>query len=572
MRFNGRSFGAGGMRGSLGPRKGLMFLWGLALISWWIRYHPPGVDILVLDDDARQHVYWTARFQDPALFPDDLLTSFISSPVFDPPAYSFLYRLGVQVMDPLPFSQLVTLCLLLLSLWLLDLLSRELIPDRRGRFFLGCLFLFFSLYDASGGFPRTFAFPLFLLFLTFLQRGSILWAAGCLILQALFYPPILLNSLALAGWRLLQRLFRGMGDRKWMRDAVSLGLAALVTLLLLASVYGPKEREILGRQVTVEEARSMPEFHPEGRSKFFRDNLASYLLIGRSGIGLIHLIGFAIILGAMGLSAGLRSIRVPSLAVDLCWTSLVLFGAAHLLLFRLHLPSRYTLYTLPLALMLVIGASTGSFLETTTPFFSRIRERLHLTRRVGWGVFGLLLVTYVYIQGHYIARVDTQVAVLEPVDMDMLNFLKTLPKEALVAGHPLDMNNVPLIARRKVLANQELSIPYYLGYYTQIRQRLFDLFQAYYATTWETVHVFVDRYGVDALVLRKAHFEPSFLRGKIYAEPFDRAVKERWNGKEPFVLQAPPPNLRCFENERYIVLCFQDKGRASRERPLSAAR
>jgi hypothetical protein len=549
------------LRTRLSLPKGLIFLWVLALFAWWVRYHPPGSDLLVFDDDARQHVYWTARFQDPDLFKDDLLTAFISSPVFDPPGYRFLYQLGVQFLDPLPFSQLITLFLLLLSLGLLEWVARGMIPDPRGRVFLGLLFLFFSLYDASGGFPRSFVYPLLLGFLLLLQRGALPWASLIVLLEAVLYPPILLNTLALAGVDFLGRWRRGENRKRYVGDVLWLTLAAAAAFLLLTAVYSAGDREILGRQVTVEEARAMPEFHSEGRTKFFRETLWEYLLIGRSGIGAIHLIGFAIILAAMGLTAGFRSIRVPSWAVHLTWTSLVLFAAAHLLLFRLHLPSRYTTYTMPLAFMLVIGASTGEFLARVGPGWERIWERAlgRWRRRVGWGVLMALLATYAYVQGHFIARVDTQVVALEPMDREMLAFVATLPKEATVAGHPMDMNNVPLLSRRKVLVNQELSMPYYLGYYMPVRQRLFDLFEAYYAGEWSEVESFVERYRVDGLVVRKAHFEAAQLNGMLYWEPFNRFVKQRWKGDERFALRAPPREFRCFENERYVVLCWNRK-------------
>ena len=545
----------------LSPGKGLIFLWALALFTWWIRYHPPGVDLVVFDDDARQHVYWTARFQDPTLFRDDLLTSFISSPVFDPPGYRLLYQLGVQFMDPLPFSQLLSLALLLISLWLLHRLSAHVIPDPRGRAFLLGLFLFFSLYDVSGGFPRSFAFPLLLLFLVLREKRAFVWAASTILIQAVLYPPILLNSLALAGWDLFRRFIQGPRHKKWILDLLFLAAVIAVVAWLLGSVYGPGDREIPGRQVTLQEAREMPEFHPGGRSVFFRDNPAAFLLIGRSGIGAIHLIGFAIILATMGIVAGRKALRVQSVSVHLCCTSLVLFALAHLLLFRLYLPIRYTEYTLPLAFMLAIAASTGGFLDAGKPIWARARSALGLGRMprwLGWGLFAAVLFVYVFLQGHVICRFDTQVVALEPADLEMLAFLKTLPKESLVAGHPVDMDNVPLLSRRRVLANRELSLPWYTKYYRQVRQRVMDMLGVYYARDWKEVDEFVKRYGVGALVVQRAHFQPSFLRESIYFEPFNSTIKARWEGRTGgFVLEEPPRELRCFENERYVVLCFE---------------
>jgi len=148
-------------------------------------------------------------------------------------------------------------------------------------------------------------------------------------------------------------------------------------------------------------------------------------------------------------------------------------------------------------------------------------------------------------------------AVADAPQLDLARFLGTLPKDALVAGHPVDMNPVPLLARRKVLANQELSLPYYKGYYGQIQQRLFDLFDAYYASSFEAVEAFADRYAIDALVVRKDHFSKEFLSGSVYYEPYNTRAKKALAQQSSFILRNPPGERRCYENELYLVLCFE---------------
>jgi hypothetical protein len=168
----------------------------------------------------------------------------------------------------------------------------------------------------------------------------------------------------------------------------------------------------------------------------------------------------------------------------------------------------------------------------------------------------LLVFIYGYAQAYYICRVDPQFVALDRKDLEMLAFLSTLPKDSLVAGHPMDMDNVPLVAQRKVLANRELSIPYHLGYYRRIRARITDMLQAYYATHWQEVETFIDHYGADALVVRNEHFRKKILAGSLYYEPFNSVIKKGWKTGDRFVLANPPERLRCFENDRYIVLCW----------------
>lgn len=53
----------------------------------------------VVQDDARQHIFWMRRFLDPALFPNDLIADYFQSVV--PWGYSTFYRLFAAVgIDP----------------------------------------------------------------------------------------------------------------------------------------------------------------------------------------------------------------------------------------------------------------------------------------------------------------------------------------------------------------------------------------------------------------------------------------------------------------------------------------
>lgn len=532
----------------------------LAIFAWWVRYYPPGVSLLIFDDDARQHVYWTAKFQDPELFRDDLLTSFISSPSIDPPGYQWLYMLGTKFLDPLPLSQLLTLFLLLVSLMALNLILRELVPEGSGRPFALVLFLFYSLYDSSGGFPRSFAFPSLLWFLYFQLKGNSRAQAVVILLEALFYPPILMNTMAIAGLHLIQRIRKEPLRASIFKHIATIGAGAGLAFAFLIWVYWISDSSLLGSQITPQEAREMPEFKDGGRSEFFQDDLLGFLLFGRSGIGVVRILGFLIILLFMVALGGWQSLRVPRVAVDLICTSLLLFALAHMVLFKLHLPSRYTIYTLPLALILIIGATTGPFWQAL-----RGRKQMGLLMRSGlsehkgvrWALLFVAMGLYGYIQGHFIVMRDSQVVTVDPVEMRLLAFLRALPKDTLIAGHPWDVNNVPLVSKRKVLVNHELSLPYHTGYYQKIRERLFDVFKAYYSNSWSDVEALVEKYGVNVLVINKDRFSDDFLQRRIYFEPFDSFVREFIKGRVGFVLRYPPRDKICFENERYIVLCMR---------------
>jgi hypothetical protein len=237
---------------------------------------------------------------------------------------------------------------------------------------------------------------------------------------------------------------------------------------------------------------------------------------------------------------------------------LALFALSHATLFRLYLPSRYTFYTFSLAFILVIGANWSCLWQRCSQVCGRLV--LHLRRLARPLVYAaavaLFLLTYALVQSFIIYKVDPRLVVLDHQDRAMLQFLATLPTQSLVAGHPFDMDNVPLMAHRKVLTNAETAFPYYLGHYNRVKDRVLDSLQTYYAAHWSAVVSFVQRYGVDAFVVHKERLHPMVSHEKIFYEPFDTVLKEELKDSKYFVLATPPRELRCFENARYIVLCF----------------
>lgn len=545
-------------------RPAILFLLMTAVFFWAAKYHPFVSSPRVIDDDARQHVYWTYTFQDAALFRGDLLTDFASSPQVAPPGYQALYYVGARLMDPLLFSQVLSLLLLGMCVWLLYRVGGEM-GARRGGTFAACLLLVYVLYSSSGGLPKSFAFPLLLGAVYLVCRGSCAGVAGLLCVQSLLYPPILLNTLALAAvswWRVWRR---GTDRRLWWHLVV-LGVGVGLAGGVLVWVYTLWPKAAWGSLVTPDEARAMPEFWPQGRTAFYADTWLQMVLNDRWGIGGARLAGFVGLIVAMYVLGKRASFVVPEVARDLIWTSLGLFVLAHLLLFKLHLPSRYVLYTLPTAALLVIAANyeaTRAALDARWPSLCGFLRGLAARRGLGWTLLGLAALGFVYVQNRYVVAIDPLAVKVDSTAMQLYHYLQTLPKDVLIAGHPLELDNVPLFARRKVLANQELSLPYYRGYYAEVRRRLHDSLAAYYADDAQEIRRFVHRYGVDFILVNRRHFTPEFLSGAVYYEPFNSVVKQRLAAQQRFALLEDAVGQHVYAHGPYILVSFVDirKGR-----------
>jgi hypothetical protein len=532
----------------------------VTVFLWATKYHPFLDTPRIIDDDARQHVYWTYRLQDPELFRDDLLAIFMASPHVAPLGYQALYAIGVRLMDALLFSQLLALVLLIVSVWLFFRLG-QYVGEWQGSAAAAFLFVVYFLYSSSGGLPKSFAFPCLLGGMSLVLRGALVGLAGLLVLQSVFYPPILFNTLALAAvawWRVWQE---GQRARSW-RCLVALGIGTGLAAGVLSSVYLVVPRPSFGNLVTRSEARAMPEFSAQGRSAFYGETLLQTLRNDRAGIGAERLYGFVVLVGLLAMARWPARLVVPGIAWDGLWTSAVLFGLAHLVLFRMHLPSRYVLYTFPLVLLLVIAANGTSALRAVGrrwPALSQLGQRLAYHGRLCWTGVGLLALVFIYVQHNYIAFADPLTVRIDTEAMQLYRFLYTLPKDSLIAGHPLELDNVPLFAQRKVLVNQEVALPYYTGYYTEVRQRLLDSLTAYYAPETVDIERFVQHYGVDYLLINRAHFTPAFLRGTLYFEPFNSLVKQRLTTPGRFALLEAPGGERVYTRGPYEVVSFVHK-------------
>ena len=222
----------------------------------------------VVQDDARQHVFWMRRFLDPELFPQDWIADYFQSVA--PAGYRFVYQAAANFgVDPMVFNKILPTVLALITTGYGFGLCLQLFPIPAAGF-TATLFLnqlLWSKDDLISATPRAFFYPLFLAFLYYLSRRSLWPCLLALSLQCLFYPQTALLSCAILGLRLLRRTGRTLGlsrDRWDLKCAIAgLCLTAILFLpyALTASEFGPV--------ITLAEARHMAEFDSDGRASFF---------------------------------------------------------------------------------------------------------------------------------------------------------------------------------------------------------------------------------------------------------------------------------------------------------------
>ena len=231
----------------------------------------------VVQDDARQHVFWMQRFLDPDLFPQDWIANYFQSVA--PTGYTNLYRAAANLgVSPLVFNKFLPTILALLTTCYGFGVCLKLFPLPAAGF-TATLFLnqlLWSKDDLISATPRAFFYPLFLAFLYYVLRRSLWPCLITIVLQSLFYPQTALLSSAILCVRLLDwkqgklRLSSERQDYQFAIAGLSLTLLMLIPYALTASEFGPI--------VTLAEAKQMPEFDSDGRSSFFLT-----IILGTSG-------------------------------------------------------------------------------------------------------------------------------------------------------------------------------------------------------------------------------------------------------------------------------------------------
>jgi hypothetical protein len=485
----------------------------------------------VVQDDARQHVFWMRRFLDPALFPNDLIADYFQSTA--PVGYAALYRLGAIVgIDPLLFNKLLPIALALVSTLYCFGVCLQLLPVPFAGF-VAALLLNQNLWlhdDLVSGIARAFVFPIFLAFLYYLLRRALLPCLVTIALQGWFYPQLVFIMSGVLVLRLLRWNggLRLVGDRQdyWLSGmGLAVAFAVMLPYAIETSPYAPV--------VTVAEAKTMAEFQEHGRTRLFVNSFWEFWFTEeRTG-------AFLWVMPLCFLSIGLlpivlrwrnapadakqllqwehrnplplaQKVRQVALLWQIATVSLAMFLAAHALLFTFYLPSRYTRYTFQMvtaltgAIVIAIvidgilrWAQSGKSVQSGQPWLGR--PAAGILAAAGLAI-GLLLSPYLWEE----FPMESYVVGDSP---ELYAFFAAQPQDSLIASLAREADNLPTFAQRSILTSREYSVPYHLGYYQQIYQRTDDLIRAQYSADLAEVQSFIQKYGVDFWLIDRRYLQ-----------------------------------------------------------------
>lgn len=529
----------------------------------------------VVQDDAREYVFWMQQFVDPTILPNDLIAQYFQS--ITPPGFATLYHLMAIVgIQPLLLSKILPIVLgCVTTLYGFGVCLRIFPIPAAG--FISTLLLNQSLWfkdDIASATPRAFVYPLFLAFLYYLLRQNRFVVIAILILQALVYPPLIFISITL----LFLRLWRWeSGKLRLHRRRVPYIALAIVLSGLTLLPYALSSGEF-APVITRSQAWTMPELHPGGRHPFFDPNPWKFWLIGEHSGILPPLLPPLIWVGlflpwVMRHRSRFRLVQQinPAIAVlsQLVWVSLGLYVAAHAVLLKLFFPTRYTTHTF----RIVLAIAAGIVLVVWFDAMLRVCEgllRREQGKSVAWrmaltSAIAAVLVFYPQISGNF-PRTNYRVA----TDGTLYQFLQQQPKGTLVASLSDAANNIPTFAQRSILFSKEYALPFHLGYYRQIQQRSLDVIQAQYSPDLTKAQATIQKYGIDFWLLERSTFTPEFLTNATWLASFQPAYTEALTQLQRGTVPALAKlTKRCsvVETEALILLeadCIANSGKRDR--------
>ena len=523
----------------------------------------------IVQDDARQHVFWMSRFIDPELFPNDLIADYYQS--IAPWGYKNLYHLAANLgIDPLVFNKFVPSGIGLVMTVYCFAVSLELLPIPFGGF-LTTLIFNQNIWIQGGlisGTARVFVYPLFFIFIYYLLKRSIVGICITLVLVSWFYPSSILIYAGVLFWQLwrfdgyIPRLRHDKSAYLFNYIGLIVAFIVLIPYVLSASEYGPT--------ITLEQARNLPEFIAGGRASFFHDHdpWRFWFNASRTGIKLPSALVPPLAYAGLLLPFLIRFTQKfplinkinPKIADlrDILIVSFGLFFIAHAWLFKLYLPSRYTQRSLQVTIILAAGITLILILDRIWQWAIKEQPLNKLKSIISLGAIGILFFALMsfppsrsnfintgYIQGQY---------------PQLYQYLEQQPKDILVASITDQADLIPSLTQRSVLVAREYGIPYHTGYYFPFRQRALDLIEAQYTSDPEIIKEFISRYGITFWLIEESSFTTEYLAGDRWLTDFQpvtqNAIQKLQQNQVP-IISTLKDSCAAFKDTQYILLDSQ---------------
>ncbi|GAB4392203.1 MAG: hypothetical protein Tsb0032_06910 [Kiloniellaceae bacterium] len=510
------------------------------------------IDSSYLHEEQRS-LFRYHRLTDPSLFTGDYLASFVSAQpqphLYEAITYLWLWAGG----DLFLLHRLIPLVS-----WLAFLIGVAVAARRLGGTLTMaaavCLAAAQPLYlhQIVPATPHAFAFPLLIWGFVALLYGSRGGLAAATLLSGLLYTAVTPLLGLLLAWQVL-------AVENALRRPFAAGLGPLILLavtgvlslwLVLQSLTAPAA---LGQPLApMEQTDAFPENGPEGRH--FAGVFDPLFYVLGLALGQFRIPGRLLAAGILFLCVAFAAyglLRLPrgsaprKAFVGFALSSMVLAGVVYLLQpFHVYRYILYPVFTV-VPLLTVFGLQQAC------------RQLSRLLRFPDAAVIVILFPLALAFDSVNPEKAGYRWHLgLEP--QQVLAFAADQPADSLFAiwpGSGQELEMLPYIAARPLFVLEKAHVPNFIDHLLILRGRMDALIDAYLALEVSPLRALHCRWGVDYLIVDRAHFAPGG-DGPEYFAPFDAriaAIRETYR-PEDFLLSAPAPAAVVLETEAYRVV------------------
>ncbi|MDD9897554.1 MAG: hypothetical protein OXU45_01000 [Candidatus Melainabacteria bacterium] len=514
--------------------QGFLLAIAIGLLAASFVVGPVLTDDTVVQDDFRQSMFWVWRFWDPELFPNDFIASVYSGGFDRLPLLWIIYKIAPAFTGSLVGFTKFAAIILAGFTTAVGYLFYERLSERQAPALAFALLLATTLWctdHLSAMYARSFIWICVLLVMWLKQAGKDWWASLATLASLFISPIAFLICFAIEGFDLIlnkrDQLFEfgAKSQSSWL--VINAAVVLLVYKVLPLTTKGLPFAD--SEWYTTEELKTLPEFLPGGRHPIFGSSLwdGSWWNNEHWGLGIGFLKISNVLLWALGLALLYLVVyrnkhKIEGLFTGmpacLLYSSLALYVAAQVLFPLLYMPSRFL--GIPLLLVSLITLVTVSdfiLSDVVDTFLSKYpaEKKVYLTSTL------LMLVASVY--WFHFSRPQNQYTRYVKMNKGVADIYRNLPKDAMIAGHPLlpDINLASAIAKRSVFMSYEHSTPSFnKQVLAEVRRRNVLSLKMVYASSAGELRQMMKDNKVTHVVAHLGFYDPAYLARPSYIEPY----------------------------------------------------
>ena len=502
-------------------------------------------DPLAIQDDVRDFLLWGARIANPAALPGDYMADYWQS--VSPPLFRWIFYAGANVgIRPYVLAKFLPVPLLFLCAatgWRLAMLmtgNRPRAAFIAAGFLLGAIIHEDSIFSGT---PRSFSPALLLvLFYAIVSRRDLL-AGFAILLLAAFYPASAIVGFTMFAFSKVRSVWPPKIDLSarsilFVGGTAILMAAAVTPFLIHESPWGPT--------LTLAQAHTMPNMMtlsgrstivgPSGGIGWLCSSRMGYIpaIVSCGGdvpAAFLLDLPLALPMIVLAIRAARKSPPGPDRLYLLAFAATILWYAiAIAVAFELHLPSRYSQRVLEVLEGLALGQVFGMWLD------SKVSQGAKRLGAAGIGIFALLAILFV-----------TPIPdVRHPADPQLIAHIAALPPDTRIGGVSDDLDFIPALTGRSVLAAPEQAVPYQLGYYNKVTPRLRSSLVMVSTADREELRRTLSEHPADYILAERKMLESRAIDGRfptvLPAESQQASL--RLQSAQPAIVAAGP---RCID-------------------------